>query len=84
MRTSTIDHLGDVVDGVELILKVSQRVAGLCMCQPRKSVEPVVLRGRDNAIWQRAGSQLVRRIVRKRGIIIETSLKPRERQSKKS
>ena len=49
-------------------MKISQRVAGLGMRQPRQAIEIIVLRSGDYAIRQGARSQLVRAVITEGGI----------------
>jgi len=52
VRAGAIDHLGDIVDGIELILEISKRVGALRVGEARETVDVVVLISAEDAIRQ--------------------------------
>ena len=63
MRARVVDHLRDVVDIAELILKIKKRVRALHVFQTLETIEAVVFPGANHAVRQGARRELVRRVV---------------------
>ncbi len=61
--SSTIDHLRDVVDCVELILEIGQRVGTAGVSQARQTIQAVILIGGCDSVWLGARGHLVCRVV---------------------
>jgi len=51
MWAVVVDHLRDVVDGVELILKIKKRVGAIRVRQSLQALQSVVLIGADHSVW---------------------------------